>query len=591
MWSSRLFWKFLAGFVGLTGLSALIFGVLITDLQEDEMRRQFSEHLRVDAVLLSQVVASSLDDLSPQDFQEIIMNLGEETGCRLTVISLDGRVLADSMKKSLDQIRQMDNHNSRPELIEAGQRGVGFSERYSETFGESYIYRAVRVARGQKPIALARVSLPVRQFEKRYERIRQLVWFFAAMVTVVAIVLGYALVARIIQPLTQLTSAAERIAAGDRHQPISVSNRDEIGILAASFNRMSNTLTERIDELRERGDQLAAVLGGMDEGVIALDDQSRILLANDLAGKLFEFDASVAQGRSLLSTIRDETLREAIGKAFADRSSVIVEIELRGQRSGTLSVNVSPLPGEPCPGVILVIDDLTELRRLESLRQDFVANVSHELKTPLSSIKAYAETLRNGAINDCDHNLLFVQRIEDQANRLYQLILDLLSLARIESGQETYEMHNVVVQPIVAACLERHQAAANARSIKLIAEEPDSAVVLRTDDEALLQILDNLVTNAIKYTPAEGKVVIRWCQEGQMGLIEVADTGIGIALEDQSRLFERFFRVDKARSRELGGTGLGLSIVKHLVQFFGGNVGVESQSEQGSTFWVRLPLG
>ncbi|MDG2384630.1 MAG: ATP-binding protein [Pirellulaceae bacterium] len=591
MWSSRLFWKFLSGFVGLIGLSALIFGVLITDLQEGEMRRQFSEHLRVNAVLLSQVVASSMDHNTPEQFQEMVESLGTRTDCRLTVISLDGRVLADSMQSSVQQVNQMDDHRNRPELIEAGRQGVGFSERFSATFGESYIYRAVRVDRDQEPIALARVSLPVRQFEERYERIRQLVWFFAAMVICFAIGVGYVLVARIIQPLTQLTSAAERIAAGDRHQPISVSNRDEIGILAASFNRMSNTLTERIDELRERRDQLAAVLGGMDEGVIALDDQTRILFANDLAGQLFEFEASTAQGLLFLSTIRDEMLREAVEKAFAERSSVIVEIELRGHRNGILSVHISPLPGEPCPGVIMVIDDLTELRRLESLRQDFVANVSHELKTPLSSIKAYAETLRNGAIDDRDHNVLFVQRIEDQADRLYQLILDLLSLTRIESGQETYEMHNVVVRPIVEACLERHQAAANAKSIQLIAENSDSSVALRTDDEALLQILDNLVTNAIKYTPADGRVVIRWGQDNQMGLIEVSDTGIGIATENQDRLFERFYRVDKARSRELGGTGLGLSIVKHLVQFFGGNVGVESQPGKGSTFWVRLPLG
>jgi two-component system phosphate regulon sensor histidine kinase PhoR len=233
---------------------------------------------------------------------------------------------------------------------------------------------------------------------------------------------------------------------------------------------------------------------------------------------------------------------------------------------------------------------MTELRRLESLRQEFVTNVSHELKTPLSSIKAYAETLREGAINDPQHNLEFVQRIEDQADRLHELILDLISLARIESGQQTYEVADVDVASVVNACLEHHRPSAESQQLSLEAEPTTDSVVVPADEEALRQILDNLVNNAIKYTPPGGRVRVGWRVDGRSALIEVSDTGIGVSPQDQPRLFERFFRVDKARSRELGGTGLGLSIVKHLAHFFGGSVGVRSTPGKGSLFWVRLPL-
>ncbi len=380
------------------------------------------------------------------------------------------------------------------------------------------------------------------------------------------------------------------MAAGNLGQHVSIANRDEIGMLARAFNRLNDDLRARIDQIRERGDQLAAVLGGMVEGVIAVDRRARILFANHAAGEQFDFRADDARGRALMSVIRDETLHQSVQRAMTTRDAVNAEIQRHVPSSGTLAVHATPLPGEPCPGVVVVLYDMTRLRRLESLRQEFVANVSHELKTPLSSIKAYAETLRAGAINDERHNLEFVQRIEDQAERLHQLIMDLLSLARIESGEEAYEIVDVDLVEAVEVCLEENRQAAEGKAITLRIVPPEEPVVVRADDEAVRQILENLVNNAIKYTPANGEVHVRWQRAGAEALIEVQDTGIGIEAEHQERLFERFYRVDKARSRELGGTGLGLSIVKHLAQFFGGSVGVRSVVGQGSTFWVRLPL-
>jgi two-component system phosphate regulon sensor histidine kinase PhoR len=234
--------------------------------------------------------------------------------------------------------------------------------------------------------------------------------------------------------------------------------------------------------------------------------------------------------------------------------------------------------------------DVTELKRLEGLRQQFVANVSHELKTPLSSIKAYTETLLNGALDDPKHARHFLSRIDDQATRLHELILDLLSLARIESGQAAMEITDLPLKGVVASCLRDHLERAKASGLTIENQVKDSPLVVRADEEGLLQILGNLIDNAIKYTPAGGAITVRCRQEANQAVIEVADTGVGIEPEHHSRLFERFYRVDKARSRELGGTGLGLAIVKHLCQAMQGTVSVESQPGKGSVFGVRLPL-
>jgi two-component system phosphate regulon sensor histidine kinase PhoR len=600
MWSSKLFRRVFLAFAVLIVISALAFGVLVSRGQETELRNQLIEQLRVSSVLLGEVAKAqvaghvltkgSLSTDQRRTLQELVRDLGERTETRLTLIGRDGTVLADSEQKFTEDLAMMDNHRHRPEVQEALARGDGYSQRYSTTLSEPLLYYAVRVDGDPQPIGVARSALPIDSIGMKVRRGRGMVALFAMTLAVVAIAGMSYLLSRIINPLLTLTRAVERMAAGHLGEHVEIANRDEIGMLARAFNRLNDDLLARIDQIRERGDQLAAVLGGMVEGVIAVDRRARILFANDAAGEQFDFQADQAHGRPLMSLIRDETLHQSVQRAMTTRTSVNAEIERHAPSSGTMAVHATPLPGEPCPGVVVVLYDMTQLRRLESMRQEFVANVSHELKTPLSSIKAYAETLRAGAINDHRHNLQFVQRIEDQADRLHQLILDLLSLARIESGEEAFEIVDVDMRDAVEMCLDEYRQSAEAKMISLRTEPPVDEVIVRADEEAVRQILENLVNNAIKYTPAEGEVVVRWKRERGYALIEVQDTGIGIEREHQERLFERFYRVDKARSRELGGTGLGLSIVKHLAQFFGGTVRVRSEVGKGSTFAVRLPL-
>ena len=595
MWSSKLFRNFFAAFSLLIALSLLLFSVLVARSHEYELRGELRRELRIASAMLVELAVDRLPnpETDREQLQRQIQLLGQQTLVRLTIITVDGEVVADSDRDSAASVGRMGNHLHRPEVHAALRTGDGFASRYSTTLKEDMYYDARRVGTAEAPLGVVRSSIPQRSIRRQVKIGRSLVGLFAGTVMLAGLAGTRHLLGKIIDPLLKINEAVNRMASGRLGEYVEIPNRDELGTLAKSFNALNDDLGNRIAQVAQRGDQLAAVLRGMVEGVVAVDRDSQVLFANDAAGKLFDFQPETAQGRSLVSLIRDDHLHQSIGESLATRNIVTTELRRNFPVPETLAVHATPLPGEPCPGVVIVLYDMTRIRRLETLRQEFVANVSHELKTPLSSIKAYAETLREGAINDSNNNLVFVRRIEDQAERLNRLIVDLIRLARIESGSEAFDVEDVDLATAIQSCLDEHRRTAEAKSIHLSAVpavDDDGGLVVKVDEEALRQILENLVSNAIKYTPEDGNVIVRWKRDGSDALIEVQDTGLGIAPQHHERLFERFYRVDKARSRELGGTGLGLSIVKHLVQFFQGSVGVESEVNAGTTFWVRLPL-
>jgi two-component system phosphate regulon sensor histidine kinase PhoR len=396
---------------------------------------------------------------------------------------------------------------------------------------------------------------------------------------------------RVIRPVTTLNDAADAIATGNYGHRVYVPNRDELGRLAGTLNRMSQDMHARTTQLSQTAARQSTVLGGMIEGVVAVDARQRIVLANEAARRLFDFRPPTVEGRSLLEVIRNHALHEAVTSVLKTSEPQRFELRRAEPPAMCFDIHVQPLPGEPCPGVVLVIHDTTALRRLESMRREFVANVSHELKTPLSSIKAYTETLQNGALSDPETSKRFLGRIEEQTERLTRLIMDMLMLARIESDHQAFEIVSLDLQPIVQKSVDEHRGAADAKRITMSSSAKDdaSACRVRADREALREILDNLLDNAIKYTPEGGSIAVAWHSNGTTAQIAVRDSGIGIKPEDQERIFERFYRVDKARSREMGGTGLGLSIVKHLALSMNGAVVVESEAGKGSTFTIELP--
>lgn len=413
---------------------------------------------------------------------------------------------------------------------------------------------------------------------------------YVVLLLAVAAIAIYIIARSVVRPLQQLGHAARSIASGEYGDRVPVSGNDELGDLARSFNRISGELGSQLSQLRDSDERQAAVLGGMVEGVLAVDDHLRVLFANPAAGRLFGFLPPSAEGRPLLEVVRQHTLHEAVEKVLKDHEPREIEIEWQLDTPRTLSVQITLLPGTLDVGAVIVLHDNTELHRLETIRQEFIANVSHELKTPLSSIMAYTETLQRGALDDREIRDEFLNRISEQGERLNNLIQDMLSLARIETAKQPFDIVPVDLASIAQSCADDYAAQADAKNVALVVA-PDLPVArVSADEEGLRVICNNLIDNAVKYTPEEGRVDVRWQKQDDVVRLEVIDTGPGISRADVGRVFERFFRVDKARSRELGSTGLGLAIVKHLAQSFGGAVGVESQPGQGSRFWVELPL-
>jgi two-component system phosphate regulon sensor histidine kinase PhoR len=396
---------------------------------------------------------------------------------------------------------------------------------------------------------------------------------------------------RTLRDLEALQRAARAMADGEPATTLPGGFSSSVAPLADALQRLRERLQSQVAHSTQRGEQLATVLASMSEGVLAVDRRLQVLFANPAALRLLKLSDQRALGRPLWELVRKPALERTVRAALAGETPAECDVEFDsgGRKPRTLALHVGRLPGDPCPGLVLVFRDVTELRRLESMRQEFVANVSHELKTPLTAIKAYAETLREGALHDPEHNLAFVARIEQQASRLEHLILDLLNLARIESGQQRFEIRSLPLAVLLPEWVQQHAAAAAAGELQLQVQPPAEDVRAVADEEGLRQIVDNLLNNAVKYTPPGGRVTVAWRYESGQCVLEVSDTGIGIAPEEQQRIFERFYRVDRARSREQGGTGLGLAIVKHLVQSFAGQIRVASALGKGSTFTVLLP--
>jgi two-component system phosphate regulon sensor histidine kinase PhoR len=411
-------------------------------------------------------------------------------------------------------------------------------------------------------------------------------------VAAVAAALAYLLARRFTRPLSDLEVGAARLAAGDFSRQIRVAGSREFVTLARTFNGMTDRLAASFAKIEHDREQLRTILSGMVEGVVAIDADRRVVFANERAGELLEFDPDQAVGRVLWEATRQRAVREVVEKALAGTGPERQPIEWSGPVDKYLTVYASRPAGAAPRGAVLVVHDTTDLRRLERLRQEFVANVSHELKTPLANIRSSVETLLDGAADDPASRGLFLAEIAEQAVRQQRLIEDLLSLARIESTENGLTPERVSIDDAVHACLDRHRTRAEAKGLTLngvaLADTPPTLAAW-ADEEGLAQLLDNLVDNAIKYTPAGGRVTVRWRASEKTVCLEVADTGIGIPEADQPRIFERFYRVDKARSRELGGTGLGLAIVKHLVQGMRGQIRVTSEVNTGTTFTVCLP--
>ena len=561
MLRSWMFWRLFGSFGLLILVASGVLGAVVLNRVERQYQDQLEDRLRTKTFLIREIVIAHQND-SLADLDSHLKQLRKDRLPRVTLLSESGKALIDTDVDLAD----LDNHADRPEIAAAPQSGFGFSIRPSRSLLQPYGYAALRIPTTRQGIHYVRIAEETVNIARELADLRTLIWTTAGVTSVLAMALAFWLARRITLPIQELTEGAESIAAGDYGHKVYASGADEVRTLARAFNHMSERLASQFAELDEERQQLRAILSGMIEGVVALDAEQRILFVNQRAQVLLDLDSQAVIGRKMWEVIRLRGLTELVRKAMVEQEPCREELAWSGPTSRSLTAHVARLQGTVARGAVLVLHDTTELRRLEQVRQEFVANVSHELKTPLSVIQVCVETLLDGAADDPQHRTQFLTRISGEGHRLHSLILDLISLARIESGAEVFAFQPIVLAEAVAACLERHSARANNKHQRLEIEfdgqvrlfngpdadpvpavQPGTAVVAWADEEAVDQILDNLVDNALKYTPEGGRIRVHWYAQDGHACLEVRDTGIGIPERDLPRIFERFYRVDKAR--------------------------------------------
>lgn len=584
---SRFFWRLYLSYAVLVLLSLGATGSLVLRQYRKDLTGRLEESLRVQTLTLAHLAEDDFRG-APSDVADLVQRYADATGRRVTLVRRDGTVLADSDHK----LPLIENHADRPEIRTAFHSGYGVDRRLSATTGIETLYTA-HVPHHEQPTAGAvRVAIRVDEIERQVVEVRRIFVTGAVLASLVALVFGAFAVRRVARPLEEMREVASALGDGDYDARVTTPGSDELGVLGGALNRLGGDMSERVAALTAGQERLRAMVAGMVEGVIAVDDEDRITFTNHTARRMLALSSAAEQRRERLwEAARVPEIPELL--AAARRSDAAAQCELNLLLSGrevVVRAQAHRFTDGDRVGVVVVLHDISELRRLERIRRDFVANVSHELKTPLTSIRGYVETLLDGALHDDQNNVRFLEKIEQNVQRLSHLVTDLLSLARIEAQEGSLPLERVDLHALVEQARRRHEPTALGRDQSLRLESCAGALQVLGDREALTQVIDNLVDNALKYTPQKGHVTIRVKREEGHAVLEVEDDGIGIPREDIERVFERFYRVDKARSRAVGGTGLGLSIVKHLVVAMKGEVSVASTVDVGSTFRVRLSL-
>ncbi len=591
MRSHRLFLQVFVAYLVATIISV----ILVVGHALRSEREFYLDHLGADlharCVLLREWVAGPAGFLDTDTIDRTCKRLGQATDARLTVVRHDGVVLGDSERDPAE----MDNHADRPEMAAAMQTGTGRSIRYSDTLRQSMMYVGYRID-GVKPGAgVIRVSLSLSAIDAALRTNAMRISLMATAIAMLVLIIGWILSRRICDPLETIKQGAESLADGNLETRIHVVGSYEMVSLAESFNRMADEIQRRMNAQQAQRNEREAVFSSMAEGVIAVDLDERIIHMNPAAARLFDAPRDTVRGRAIQEVVRNRDLQVFARECVKSSDPVETEINLPtavGKDTMHLQAHGTVLrdAGGHRMGALIVLNDVTRLRRLENVRKDFVANVTHELKTPITTIRGFVETLRDGAAEQKAQRDKFLEIIERQVIRLEALISDLLLLARLEHDDSTPDItrDHQTVQPILNDAIELADSRAARKEIRLTL---DCAEDLEADLNASLveQAVLNLVDNAINHSDPGSEVTIRACRSEDDLIVTVQDRGKGIESAHLARLFERFYRVDPGRSRQMGGTGLGLSIVRHVALLHGGTVDVESALGLGSTFTIRIP--
>jgi two-component system phosphate regulon sensor histidine kinase PhoR len=579
----------LVGFVAVTSLTA---GLYLSHALDQFAADSLAGRLESIAAVLEARARAVLDGgADPASVQEFVRSVAEPTGARVTLIAADGRVVGEL---AAGDPHRLENHKDRPEVQAALEGKPGRDLRRSGTGEAPLLYVAVPVRHDARVVGALRLALPLSAVTASYATLHQVMLAGGAVALLVAFSIGLFVAGRVTRPVVEMQSIARQMSQGNFLVRAPTRSTDEIGTLGRSLNVLATRLREKIEDLQQEQAKVTAILDGMVEGVIAVDGHERIVLMNERARAIFNLGPVRAERKPFLEVIRNTDLHDVFRQSRAASAGTLVrrEVSLTAPAGRVLQVHGVPLllAGAET-GVVIVLHDVTELRRLEQVRTEFVANVSHELRTPLTAIHGYVETLLGGALEEPDNARKFLEIVHRQTERLGRLINDLTDLSNIELGKVSLELGPTPLDAVIESVLAVIEPHARRGGVTLAGKTPPGLLPVKADHDRLAQILINLVDNAVKYTPSGGTVTVR-AAETARGTVEVSveDTGIGIPASDLPRITERFYRVDKARSRELGGTGLGLAIVKHLVLAHGGELHIESAVGRGTTVRFTLPV-
>jgi two-component system phosphate regulon sensor histidine kinase PhoR len=554
---------------------------------ESRVRRSLVQELLTQAKLVAQSVAILGQVKSCPKLSDLAEQAARKSGGRVTVVTAKGTVIADSAA----DYRKMENHSDRPE-IKAALSGVsGSYYRYSRTLARNLIYVAYPIRKRGTIVGALRLARNQTDLERVLVNLRLIIFGGIALTLFFPLWLGVTMMNRITEPILELQRMASGIAGGDLNARVRLFGNDELADLGLVFNGMAQQLSESFATIHDEKSKLEVILENMADGIIVINRDFKITLANPAAQMMLGIQPNDIEDRLIIEAVLNHHLLELIQDVNLRQEVFESELTLRFPAEKQLQVFLSPLKDQAGVlfGSIVVLHDLTQIRRLERVRQDFVANVSHELRTPIATIKAMTETLLRGAWRDNAVFLRYLEAINNESDRLTNLINDLLALAKLD-GKPEVKKEPVDLEVLIAEVKERFAPTEKAAPHLEVVAPPAPLPLVSGNRDQLKQVLINLLDNAFKYTPAKGQIRVSARQEEKMVKIAVADSGIGIPPEEQSRIFERFYRVDKAHSREIGGTGLGLSIVKHIVESHGGQVEVKSAPNRGSVFSFTVPV-
>lgn len=586
--SKKLFWKLYPTYLLISVISVVAVSWYASGSMREYFLKQTQKYLKARGHLLEKQIEPHLLPLNASLIDSICKRAGKLTDTRFTVILINGEVVGDTQENP----ENMDNHRNRPEVQQAIKEGAGSSFRYSSTLHQKMMYVVIPLKKENEIIAFIRASISISSIDETLYHIYSSIVWGGLFIALFAAVLSYLASRYVSRPIEEIRRGAKRFTEGDLKYRLPSIETEELASLSASLNHMAGQLEEKITNSNRQQNQLQAVLTSMVEGVVAVDKEERIISVNQAAAKIFDSSTEELQGRLIHEVIRNRDLQGFVEKALLNEASVEQDIFFYKNGERIINAYCNPLQDTDGKqiGTLVVLYDVTHIKRLENIRKDFVANVSHEIKTPLTAINGFVETLQQGAIDNPEESRRFLQIISKHVKRLNSIVEDLLSLSRLEQKdkQQQFKLETINIQRILNSAILLCQSKADGKHIfiDLVCEEDLTA---KLDPNLFEEVFVNLIDNAIKYSPEGKNINITTESNDSNILIHFKDQGVGIEKQHLDRLFERFYRVDTARSRNLGGTGLGLAIVKHIVQLHGGHITVESTPGAGSTFSIFLP--